>query len=87
MYSLLSKYKILFLEYQKFFRIAFYKGINKCYTVSDDCALFFSYCFLHCDSMTTNRLEPCIKLPLENEILEDIVDKAKDWALMHGQWT
>ncbi|PNF30933.1 Glutathione synthetase [Cryptotermes secundus] len=34
--------------------------------------------------MTTNRLEPCIKLPLENEILEDIVDKAKDWALMHG---
>jgi glutathione synthase len=35
--------------------------------------------------MTTNRLEPCIKLPLENGILEDIVDKAKDWALMHGK--
>jgi hypothetical protein len=37
--------------------------------------------------MTSNRLEPCIKLPLEDGILEDIVEKAKDWALMHGEKT
>ncbi|KAJ9573517.1 hypothetical protein L9F63_009081, partial [Diploptera punctata] len=34
--------------------------------------------------MASNRLEPCIKLPLENDVLEDIVEKTKDWALMHG---
>ena len=36
--------------------------------------------------MASNRLEPCIKLPLENDVLQDIVEKAKDWALMHGKY-
>uniref|UniRef100_A0A1B6I2J5 Glutathione synthetase n=2 Tax=Homalodisca liturata TaxID=320908 RepID=A0A1B6I2J5_9HEMI len=30
------------------------------------------------------RLQPCLHLPLSQELLADIVDKAKDWALMHG---
>lgn len=29
-------------------------------------------------------LSPCIKLPLEENVLLDVVEKAKDWALMHG---
>ncbi|ODN05249.1 Glutathione synthetase [Orchesella cincta] len=29
-------------------------------------------------------MEPCIPLPLEQEVLDDVVDKARDWALMHG---
>ncbi|XP_015592887.1 glutathione synthetase isoform X3 [Cephus cinctus] len=29
-------------------------------------------------------MDLCIPLPLPNEELEDIIDKAKDWALMHG---
>lgn len=37
--------------------------------------------------MTDNQLEPCIKLPLEDGVLADIVEKAKDWALMHGKKT
>ncbi|KAG8240409.1 hypothetical protein J437_LFUL003123 [Ladona fulva] len=36
------------------------------------------------NDMDVPRLEPCIHLPLENETLEEIVDKAKDWALMNG---
>jgi len=35
--------------------------------------------------MACTQLSPCISLPLKREILEDIVDKAKDWALMHGK--
>jgi len=35
--------------------------------------------------MATTQLSPCISLPLKREILEDIIDKAKDWALMHGK--
>lgn len=30
------------------------------------------------------RLPPSIPLPLPQDVLNDIVDKAKDWALMHG---
>ncbi|XP_031843583.1 glutathione synthetase [Nomia melanderi] len=30
------------------------------------------------------RLQPCIQLQLTNEEFQDIIDKAKDWALMHG---
>ncbi|XP_046386680.1 glutathione synthetase-like isoform X2 [Ischnura elegans] len=34
--------------------------------------------------MEIPRLEPCIPLPLEDSVLEDLVDKAKDWAIMNG---
>ncbi|KYN31985.1 Glutathione synthetase [Trachymyrmex septentrionalis] len=34
--------------------------------------------------MSTCQLEPCIELPLSKEKLKESVDKAKDWALMHG---
>nr|CAD7606392.1 unnamed protein product [Timema genevievae] len=34
--------------------------------------------------MSTPRLESCIPLPLGDDVLEEIVDKARDWALMHG---
>lgn len=34
--------------------------------------------------MSVFRLEPCIPLPLSKEELRETVDKAKDWALMHG---
>ncbi|KAG7300729.1 hypothetical protein JYU34_015055 [Plutella xylostella] len=30
------------------------------------------------------RLAPCIPLPLEDKALTEIIEKAKDWALMHG---
>lgn len=29
-------------------------------------------------------LDSCIELPLDEATLEDIIPKAKDWALMHG---
>jgi len=35
--------------------------------------------------MACSQLSPYINLPLKREILEDILDKAKDWALMHGK--
>ncbi|OAD52716.1 Glutathione synthetase [Eufriesea mexicana] len=34
--------------------------------------------------MEVSRLQPCIPLHLSKEELERVVDKAKDWALMHG---
>lgn len=34
--------------------------------------------------MEVSRLEPCIQLQLSRKELENVVDKAKDWALMHG---
>ncbi|KAH0950533.1 hypothetical protein HN011_001841 [Eciton burchellii] len=34
--------------------------------------------------MSASRLKPCIQLPLSVDVLEESVDKAKDWALMHG---
>lgn len=35
--------------------------------------------------MGTPRLDSCIPLPIKREELEVLVDKAKDWALMHGE--
>lgn len=34
--------------------------------------------------MSSSYLESCINFPIEKEKLLDIVEKAKDWALMHG---
>lgn len=34
--------------------------------------------------MSNSYLETCINFPLENQVLLDVVEKAKDWALMHG---
>lgn len=34
--------------------------------------------------MNSPKLEPCIPLPLDDKTLEEIIDKAKDWAIMHG---
>lgn len=34
--------------------------------------------------MGTPRLDTCVPLPIDREELETLVDKAKDWALMHG---
>lgn len=30
-------------------------------------------------------MKPCIGLPLNEEAFTELVDKAKDWALMHGK--
>lgn len=35
--------------------------------------------------MDVPRLDSCIPLPIDEEELETLVDKAKDWALMHGE--
>ncbi|XP_045540397.1 glutathione synthetase-like isoform X1 [Papilio machaon] len=34
--------------------------------------------------MSQARLPPCIPLPLEHKLLVTVIEKAKDWALMHG---
>lgn len=34
--------------------------------------------------MEVSQLQPCIQLQLSNEELQDVINKAKDWALMHG---
>lgn len=34
--------------------------------------------------MDIPRLEPCIPLPLDDNVLEELIEKAKDWALMNG---
>ncbi|XP_045505137.1 glutathione synthetase-like isoform X4 [Colias croceus] len=34
--------------------------------------------------MSQSRLASCIPLPIDNKILISVVEKAKDWALMHG---
>lgn len=31
------------------------------------------------------RLQPCLALPLNEEELNNVTDKAKDWAIMHGK--
>lgn len=31
-----------------------------------------------------SELKPCIPLPLDENVLTDVIEKAKDWALMHG---
>ncbi|ROT73785.1 glutathione synthetase [Penaeus vannamei] len=37
-----------------------------------------------CEEKTTRVLEGCIPLPLPDEIISEIVPKAKDYALLHG---
>ena len=32
-------------------------------------------------------MDPCVPLPLAQDKLEDLVDKAKDYCLMHGNVT
>lgn len=34
--------------------------------------------------MSYFEIQPCITLPLQEEVLKELVDKAKDWAIMHG---
>lgn len=34
--------------------------------------------------MSQSRLASCIPLPLEHKLLVTVIEKAKDWALMHG---
>lgn len=34
--------------------------------------------------MGTPRLDTCVPVPIDQEELETLVDKAKDWAIMHG---
>ncbi|XP_042237831.1 glutathione synthetase-like isoform X2 [Homarus americanus] len=38
----------------------------------------------NCRKITTTVLEPCVPLPLSDEVLDDILPKAKDYALLHG---
>ena len=30
-------------------------------------------------------MEPCVPVPMEPKMLEDLSEKAKDYALMHGE--
>jgi len=34
--------------------------------------------------MDNPRLGPCLPIPIDKKLLEEVVEKAKDWALMHG---
>ncbi|XP_050673118.1 glutathione synthetase-like isoform X4 [Leptidea sinapis] len=34
--------------------------------------------------MSQARLTSCLPLPLDNKVLVNVIEKAKDWALMHG---
>lgn len=34
--------------------------------------------------MSQARLASCLPLPLEHKVLVNVIEKAKDWALMHG---
>lgn len=34
--------------------------------------------------MSQARLSSCIPLPIEHKTLVNVIEKAKDWALMHG---
>lgn len=34
--------------------------------------------------MEISRLQPCIQLQFSKEELQNVIEKAKDWALMHG---
>lgn len=34
--------------------------------------------------MSNSYLASCINFPIERDVLLDVVEKAKDWALMHG---
>ena len=35
--------------------------------------------------MTELKLEPCIELSVSEKELNRIIQKAKDWAIMHGE--
>ena len=30
-------------------------------------------------------MDPCVPVPMEPDLLADLVEKAKDYALMHGE--
>lgn len=30
------------------------------------------------------ELKPCLPIPLPEDQLQDVIEKARDWALMHG---
>lgn len=34
--------------------------------------------------MSQARLASCLPLPLDHKVLVNVIEKAKDWALMHG---
>lgn len=34
--------------------------------------------------MSQSRLSTCIPVPFDNKVLVNVIEKAKDWALMHG---
>lgn len=34
--------------------------------------------------MEIPHLQPCIQMQFSNEELQNLIDKAKDWALLHG---
>ena len=36
--------------------------------------------------MDVPHLQPCIPVPLEEKKFKELVDKSKDWALMHGKF-
>lgn len=35
--------------------------------------------------MEMPKMTPCVPVPIDKNIFGDLVDKAKDWALMHGK--
>ena len=35
--------------------------------------------------MSHTALSPCVPLDMEPEVLADLIEKAKDYALMHGK--
>lgn len=34
--------------------------------------------------MSQSRLASCVPMPIEHRALSNVIEKAKDWALMHG---
>lgn len=34
--------------------------------------------------MSQSKLASCIPMPIEHRALSNVIEKAKDWALMHG---
>lgn len=34
--------------------------------------------------MSQSRLASCVPMPIEHRTLTNVIEKAKDWALMHG---
>jgi len=56
-----------------------------CYVASIIHSSFYMTENLESSIMSASRLKPCIQLPLSVDVLKESVDKAKDWALMHGK--